>query len=169
MSVDTIEMAADEVEQLRADLAAVRRENASLREVNVRLGRAEADNERLGRSVTVLAGERDTAVAEAREMGNALAEERAEHQATAAQLAKVSGQLDDLEAALVEANAARRLSNAEHLHQRLSAAALVIGRFHDWRYCPLCREATESTGVRHPCGPLIPVDVIIARRTKEQS
>ncbi|HEY9415129.1 MAG TPA: hypothetical protein VIQ30_10250, partial [Pseudonocardia sp.] len=94
--------------------------------------------------------------------------ERAEHQATAAQLAKVSGQLDDLEAALVEANAARRLSNAEHLHQRLSAAALVIGRFHDWRYCPLCREATESTGVRHPCGPLIPVDVIIARRPKEQ-
>lgn len=175
MTIATIEMSADEVEQLRADLDSVRAERDHLREqidhlrdVNVRLGRAEADNAQTQRAATTLAAERDTARAELREMGNALAEERAAHQATAAQLTRAQGHLDDAEEALVEANASRRLSNAEHLHQRLSAASLVIGRLRDWRYCPLCQEIRERIGLNHTCGRLIPVDAIIIRRTREK-
>lgn len=143
-----------EVEKLRAELDHLREQNHHLREVNVKLGRAEAELRQTQQAIKVFAAERDTRVAEIEALGN--------------ELAKVRRQAADLEAALVEANEARRMRDADvRLHQDVARAALVVDTSLAF-FCPRCRVRFEFNDLDHRCGPMVPVDVITARRPKEQ-
>lgn len=144
------------------------------------IDRLKAQVAQLEQAVTVLTAERDAAVKDANQAHNTNAKlrrrvEHLEREAVHAavqvdeareQRNRAQAQAADLEAALLEAHKGQRLSNAEHLHQRLSAAALVIGKLADRRFCPKCQEITEPTGARHACGPMLPADVMVIRRPK---
>ena len=108
-------------------------------------------------------------------------EQRNKAQAQAAELAQLrqerddllivnrglNGQIADAEAALVEANDARRMRDTSVHHERIAKAALVIGRYPAYQ-CLRCGSRYHFDDVDHSCGELTPVDVIIARRPKEQ-
>lgn len=142
----------------------------------------------LEQAVTVITAERDAAVKDANAAANKTArlrvrcdelkqeathaalqvdEARGQRNAAQAETEKASRRLADAEAALVEANDARRMRDTSVHHERIAAAALVIGRYEAFQ-CLRCGSRYHFEDADHRCGPLTPVDVIIARRPKEQ-